>query len=177
MRSSTDPPRPSYTAQPGEAIRVFRNVDGAFSIGRGRITIDAADMRFVTDVVGDVGRIVHNSGGETVIRRGDALGHRIRIVQPDPPTEPPNAWIMPDDLSAAAAAGIAIGRGEADGGTERGTGTGCGSTIAYDPADWPRHGDPHSPSSEAVLLTMLRQANRNAAGESDPTLPDWGDTG
>jgi hypothetical protein len=177
LRAPTDPGRPNYTARPGEAIRVFRDEDGGFAIGRGRITIVADDARFVTAVVADIGRIVHSSGGEAVVRQGDALGQQVRIVKSDPPTEPPNAWITPDDLPAAAAAGIAIGRGEADGGTGRGTGAGCGSTIAYDPADWPRHGDPHSPSSEAVLLTMLRQANRNAAGKSDPTLPDWGDAG
>jgi hypothetical protein len=175
LRAPTDTGRPSYTARPGEAIRVFRDEDGAFAIGRGRITIAAADMRFVTDVVGELGRIVHSSEGEEVIRQGDALGHRLVIVEPDPPTEPPNGWVIPDDLGAATAAGIAIGREEAEGGARCGTGTGCGSTIAYDPADWPRSGDPHSPSSEAVLMIMLRQANRNAAGASDPTAPDCGD--
>jgi hypothetical protein len=175
LRASANPPRPSYTARPGEAVRVFRNDDGGFAIGVGRVTIAGDDARFVTAVVGDIGRIAHNSDGAAVIRQGDALGREIRIVKPDPPSEPPNAWIIPDDLAAAVTADKPVGLGEADGGTMRGTGAGCGSTIVYDPADWPRRGDPRSPSSEAVLLTMLRQANRNAAGKSDPSLPDWGD--
>lgn len=153
---------------------MFRNTGGGFAIGRGRITIDAADMLFVTNVIGDLGRIVHNPEGEAVIRQGDALGHRIRIVRPDPPTEPPNGWVIPDDLAAATAAGIAID-GEAEDGAKRGTGAGCGSTIAYDPADWPRPGDPDAPSSDAILMIMLRQANLNASGASNSAAADWGD--
>ncbi len=172
MANSTTP---DYTARPGEAVRVFRIADGSFAIGVGRVRIAAGDMRFVADVVGNLGRIVHTAEGEAVFRHGDALGRPIVIIKPDPPTEPPNAWIIPDDLAAATAEGVAIGRGEAEGGAGRGTGAGCGSTIAYDPADWPRQGDRHSPTSDAVLLAMLRQANRNAAGKSDPALPDWGD--
>lgn len=153
---------------------MFRNVGGGFAIGRGRITIDAADMLFVTNVIGDLGRIVHDPEGEAAIRQGDALGYRIRIVRPDPPTEPPNGWVIPDDLVAATAAGIAID-GEAEGGAKRGTGAGCGSTIAYDPSDWPHPDDPHSPSSDAILMMLLRQANLNAAGASNAAAADWGD--
>jgi hypothetical protein len=174
LRAPTDTGRPSYTARPGEAIRVFRNEDGAFAIGRGRITIAAADMRFVTDVVRDLGRIVHGPEGEEVIRQGDALGHRLVIVKSDPPTEPPNGWVIPDDIGAATAAGIAFGREDAEGGCKWGTGAECGSTIAYDLADWTHRSDPRSPSSDALLMIMLRQANRNATGASDPTAPDWG---
>jgi hypothetical protein len=169
--------RPNYTARPGEAIRVFRTANGDFAIGMGRITIAATDMRFVADVVADLGRIVSTAEGERVIQQGDGFGHRIVITKPDPPTEPRNAWIVPEDLTAAAAAGLALGEAAAEGGARVGTGTGCGSTIVYEPADWPWPGVRHSPSSEAVLTTLLRQANRNAAGTSDPAAPDWGERG
>ena len=150
---------------------MFRGDAGDFAIGAGRVTIAATDMRFVTDVVADLGRIVNTPSGEEIIRQGDAFGHRVTIVQPDPPTEPPNGWVIPDDLAAATAAGVVIQVGN----TPRcGTGTGCGSTIVYDPADWPWRGDPHSPSSASVLMVMLRQANHNAKGASDPTAADWG---
>jgi hypothetical protein len=79
-------------------------------------------------------------------------------MKPDPPTEPPNGWIVPDDIAAATSGGA-----------------GCGSTIVYDPADWPRRGDPRSPTSVEILLILLRQANLNAAGTSNPALPDWGE--
>jgi hypothetical protein len=159
--------QPNYTARPGEAIRVFRTGNGDFAIGGGRIAIAADDMRFVTEVIGELGRIVHTVQGEAVIREGDALGRRVLIVKPDPSTEPRNAWTLPDDLAAATAAGLAVAGGRG--------GTGTGSTIVYDPADWPRRGEAGPPSSDAVLLMMLRQANRNAAGKSDPGAPDWGD--
>jgi hypothetical protein len=163
---------PAYTARPGEAVRVFRDADGAFAIGVGRITIAPGDTRFVSGVIADLGQLVRTPVGEEVLRQGDAIGGRVRIVKPDPPTEPPNGWIMPDDVAAATAAGLSLGRGE--GGARFATGAGCGSTIVYDPADWPLPGDTGSPSSTAVLLLMLRQANMNARGASDPSKPDWG---
>ena len=86
-----------------------------------------------------------------MLARGDAVGHKVRIIQPDPPTEPPNGWIVPDDIAAATSGGA-----------------GCGSSIVYDPADWPRRGDPRSPTSVEILLLLLRQANLNAAGTSNP---------
>jgi hypothetical protein len=150
--------RPPYTAHPGEAIRVFRDDDGGFAIGIGRIKIASRDILFANEVVRDLFRIVDLPQGEEVLRRGDAIGKPVLIKKADPPTEPPNAWIVPDDLAAAT-----------------GNGVGCGSTIVYDPAQWQRLDDPRSPSSDAVLLTMLRQANLNASGKSDPSSPDWGD--
>ncbi|MGH7063372.1 MAG: hypothetical protein ACREET_04780 [Stellaceae bacterium] len=165
---------PNLTARPGEAIRVFRTADGSFAIGAGRIAVAGGDMRFVAGVVADLGRIVHGAAGEAVLREGDALGRKLIITKPVTPTEPRNAWVLPDDLAAATPAGIAIDH-VGDGGSRRGTGAGSGSTLVYDPADWPPHGGRGLPASADVLLLMLRQANRNAAGTSDPGKPDWGD--
>jgi hypothetical protein len=176
LRSRSEPGQPSYTARPGEAVRVFGDAEGGFGIGRGRLTIAAADARFVAAVVDDVGRIVHSPEGEAVLRQGDALGRPVVIVKPEQATQPPNAWIIPDDLAAARPAGVAIPAEASAGGALRGTGAGCGSRIVYDPADWPWPGDPGSPASDAILLRLLRQANRNAAGLSDPTAADWGDS-
>jgi len=171
LRAPTAPVRPSYTARPGEAILVFRDDDGSFAIGIGRVTIAPDSILFVNDVVGDLGRLAHSPEGEEVLRQGDSIGHKVRIVKPDPPTEPPNGWIVPDDLAAATARGVTLA-----GGGPAGTGTVCGSTIVYDPADWLRRGDPRSPTSVQMLLLLLRQANLNAAGKSNPAIPDWGGT-
>jgi hypothetical protein len=149
---------PSYTARPGEAVFVSRDDAGNFSIGSGRVKIGSDDILFVNDVVADLTQIAHLPEGEEAFRRGDAIGKPILVKKADPPTEPPNAWVLPDDIAAAT-----------------GNGAGCGSTIVYNPAEWPRGGDPRSPSSEAILLTLLRQANLNASGKSDPSSPDWGD--
>jgi hypothetical protein len=167
------PAKPPYTARPGEAVRVSREADGDFLVGIGRIAVAPDDVEHVDAVVADLGRLVHMLVGEAALRDGDAIGRRVRIVKPDPPTDPPNAWVVPDNPAAAAATGVALGRGP-DGAVRHGTGTGCGSTIVYDPADWPLPGDPGSPSSIDVLLTLLRQANMNARGASDPGKPDWG---
>ena len=150
---------------------MFNEADGSFAIGVGRIAIASSDMRFVADVVNDLTLIVHAPVGEQVLRQIDTLGRPIRIVRPEPPTEPPNAWTVPDDLAAATEAGLQLGQ---PGDARTGTGTGSGSTIAYDPADWPSRGHAGSPSSVDVLLMMLRQAAMNAAGRSDPSRPGWG---
>lgn len=157
MRQPRTDKRPSYTARAGEAVRVFYSDDDAtYAVGSGRVTVASTDMAYVAAVIDDLTQLAFSPPGEAVLRQGDAMGRRVRIAQPDPPTEPPNAWIIPDDHSAAT------------------SGTGCGSLIVYDPADWPRAGDRGSPSSSEILLLMLRQANTNAAGKSDPSQPDWG---
>jgi hypothetical protein len=153
---------------------VFRDDDGSFAIGVGRVKIAPDDILFANDVVGDLGRIAHSPQGEAVLRQGDAIGHPVLIKKADPPTEPPNGWIVPDDLAAATAQGATTGPADVGGGARAGTGAGCGSTIVYDPADWPRHGDPRSPTGVEILLLLLRQANTNAAGTSNPSCSDWG---
>jgi hypothetical protein len=175
--------RPAYTARPGEAIRVFRDDDGSFAIGVGRVRIvseDDIDMAYVAAVVDDLGRLAHSPAGEAALRRGDAIGLPVLIAKPSPATEPANAWAIPDDLAAATLPEISLS--SADGGSVQGTGTGCGSTILYDPADWPAglpadegaSGDPAAPDRSAILLTMIEQANANAAGKANPLRPDWG---
>jgi hypothetical protein len=134
--------RPSYTARPGEAVRVAREDDGSFAVGAGRVRIVSDDLQYVDNVVNDIARLAHMVEGVEVLNRGDTIGGAVTIARPDPPTEPPNAWMLP--------------------------GSGSAGTIVYDPADWPRPGDPHSPSSPEILLTMLREANRNATGSSNP---------
>jgi hypothetical protein len=137
------------------------------------VTIVASDNVFQFDVIADLDALVDIAAGEEALDEGDQLAQQVRIIKPDAPTNPANAWTLPDDLDAACAAGAALGRG-ADGRPRFGTGVGCGSTIVYDPTDWPWRGDPHSPSSVEVLLLLLRQANLNARGQSDPSKPDWG---
>jgi len=167
--------RPAYTARPGEAIRVFRNDDGSFAIGAGRVRIaavDDIDMAYVAAVIDDLGRLAHTPAGEEALQRGDALGHPVLIAKPSPPADPANAWAVPDDLAAAIMSGVSVRL--ADGLTVQGTGTGCGSTIVYDPADWVARDDLASRRRTDILLTMIEQANANAAGKSNPLLPDWG---
>ena len=170
---------PAYTARPGEAVRVFRSDDGSFAVGMGRVRIavpdsdtSSVDMSFVAAVIDDLGRLAHLPAGEEALRRGDAMGRPVVIVKPFPPTDPANAWTIPDDLAAASLSGLSVSG--ADGGAVEGAGTGCGSTIAYNPADWPERGSPDRPGRIEILLMLFDQANANAAGRSNPLLPEWG---
>lgn len=165
-------PRQNYTARAGEALHIFRTDQLDFGVGNGRLTIASDDPIFIDAVTRDIGRLAHTPEGDAVLRRGDALRQPVRIIKPDPATEPPNAWITPDDIGAATSTHAVVGRADG-GGPMRGTGAGCGSTIVYNPADWPRPGDPDSPDSAEVLLIALRQANANAEGRSDPSAFDW----
>ena len=156
--------RPTYTARRREALLVFRSADGALEIGKGRITIAPGTGAFFRRAVADLGQVLDAPGGTEAFEEGDALGHPVTIMQPDVPTVPPNAWTLPDDIVAATAVGLPTGQTNERGEMLTGTGAGCGSRIVYDPDDWPRHGDPASPSRHEVLLRMLRQADGYAAG-------------
>src|SRR3954470_7303126 len=128
--------RPLYSARAGEAVRVFRDGDGSFAIGLGRIRIagEGEDMAFVTSVVEVLGRLAHLPEGEAALQRGDDLNAAVLIVKPAPPTAPANAWTIPDDIAASSMPGITIRL--PNGGAVQGTGAGCGSTIVYDPSEW-----------------------------------------
>jgi hypothetical protein len=165
-------PRPNYTARAGEALHIFRTDQLEFGVGNGRLKIASDDPIFVDAVTRDIGRLAHRPEGDAALRRGDVLGRPVKIIKPDSATEPPNAWITPDDIGAASSTNAVVGKSE--GGAVRGTGAGCGSTIVYNPADWPHPGDRDSPDSVEVLLIALRQANANAEGRSDPSASDWG---
>jgi hypothetical protein len=166
MRARTAPVRPDYTARAGEPVMVFREADGSFAIGLGRVVVVSDDIVFVNGVAGDLGRLAHSAEGDAVLREGDAVGYIVRIRKSDPPTEPTNGWILSDNIADAKTMGSTTAA-IADNSTVR-IGAGCGSTIFYDPADWPRRGDPRSPASSEVLLRLLRQANLNATGRSEP---------
>ena len=86
-----DRERTPCTARPGEAVQVFRNDDGSFAIGVGRVTIAPADVGFVAEVVENLGRLVYTAAAAEVLQRGDAISCPVRIVKP----EPPNAWRGP----------------------------------------------------------------------------------
>ena len=162
--------RPAYTARRREALLIVRNADGMLEIGKGRIRIAPGTVPYFRHVVADLGRVLDAPGGAEAFEHGDALGHSVTIRQPEVPTRPPNAWTLPDDIVAATAAGVPVGQTDAKGAMLLGTGSGCGSTIVYDPEDWPLQGEPSSPVSHEVLLRLLFQANACAEGATTPPM-------
>lgn len=139
--------RPHYTARRHEALWVVRNAEGMLEIGMGRIRIAPGAVPYFRRVVAALGYVLDLPGAAEALDQGDALGRQVTIMQPKVPTNPPNAWTLPDD----------VGPGE---------GNGCGSIIMFDPDDWPRQGDPASPDSHQVLLKLLLQANDYAIDAS-----------
>lgn len=63
--------------------------------------------------------------------------------------------IEPEDRSAATSPGTATGDTSTTGDLVLGTGTGSGSRICYDPAEWPWQCDPASPTGARVLQALL----------------------
>ena len=138
--------RPDYTARPREALLIVRSADGMLEIGKGRVRIAPGATPYFRRVTMALAHVLDLPGGPEAFERGDALGRPVTIMPPPVPTVPPNAWTLPDQSGDAA----------------------CGSTIVFDPDDWPRGGDPASPSSHEVLLTLLEQANAYADGSYRP---------
>jgi hypothetical protein len=155
---------------PRPAIHVVMGPNRLLHVGPGgHIRVATKPLDYAFSVVDDLGNVVDLPDGEAVLAECDALGRSICIVKPDPPTDPPNGYVEPDDRRAATMRGIETGLATADGEPILGTGTGSGSRISYDPADWPRPGDPASPGRAQVLLALLRQAAIYAKGADNPT--------
>jgi len=162
--------RQLYVARHKAAVSVTIGPDGMYyTRHNGRIRVDGADPHFAAAALADLGEIDELPGGLEVLEHGDALGCTVIIKKPEVPTEPPNGWTLPDDIVAATAAGRPTGQPGERGATV-GSGDGCGSTVVYDPADWPRDGEARSITGPAILLRLLREANVNAAGERDPSI-------
>lgn len=160
--------RPRYTARRREALLIVRNADGMLEIGMGRVRIARGAVSYFGRVTMALAHVLDLPGGAEAFARGDELGRRLTIMQPVERTVPPNAWTLPANLQAGTTAGVPIGRVDGNGDPIVGTGTGCGSTIVFDPDDWPWQDDPASPTSHRVLLDLLLQANAYAAGVGMP---------
>lgn len=152
--------------KPPQAIPVAVGADGLLRIGAaGHIRLDPGNPDFAAGVIAALGRIAATPEGAEILRRGGAAGRIVTIEKPSVATRPPNAWTVPDNPCAATTAGQPTGERDAAGDPVLGTGTGCGSTIVYDPADWGAPGGAQSRSA-AVLQGMLEEANMNATGSS-----------
>jgi hypothetical protein len=159
-----------YAVPRRPALKVVMGPDGHLHVGPGgHIRVDAASVPFAAAVIDDLCRVANSPDGTALIAECDALGRRITIAKPAASIEPPNGTVQPDDRAAATAPGGPTGQAGETGDPVPGTGTGSGSRIFYDPAEWPWQGDPASPSGARVLLALLRQARVNAKGADNPT--------
>lgn len=163
--------RRKHTAKASAALGVFRGPDGKIHVGNpkapvpGKITIDDRDPDFAEGVANDLNRLAHTDEG---FRKYDALNKGSKpvvISKPQAKTDPPGAGTTPDDIADATQAGQPTGRKHPDGTPEQGTGKGSGTTIRYDPKDWPRKNDPSSPDGAKVLDGLLDNAAQDTNGQ------------
>ena len=167
--------RRKHTKGPKNAAFVTRAPDGMLQVGArpdggSGLLIKTENPAFADHVIEDLDKIRQTPEGEKKINDAILSDTPTVIQQPDAPTDPPSASTQADDPIGAIAPGFDTGRNTPDGKVIRGTGTGSGSTITYDPADWPRQGDPNSPTSDAQLGGMLDEAElyRNGRGGTSP---------
>lgn len=100
----------------------------------GAVHVARRDPLFVDAVLTDLMRITATSAARELLRKVYYDGYAIMIEKPDPPTDPPNAWVETNRI---------------EGTTEL--------VITYDPADWPCPAHPDSPASDVLLSQLLRE--------------------
>jgi hypothetical protein len=99
------------------------------------VRIQSAGPAFTDAVLRDLRRLTRIAAGRGLLLALREYGVTVLIRRPDPPLDPPNAWIMPPRAQAG---------GEV--------------TVVYDPADWPSIAHPGSKPGDAVLLGLLQGA-------------------
>jgi hypothetical protein len=117
------------------------------------LQIDTPEAGYAGSVVTLVARIARTPSGRAILEGIRASGCNVKIERPDPPTDPPNAWVRPRDPH---------GR------------TGMEIVIAYDPADWPSPVQLGSLPSDLVLFGLFEDALMMATGAERPNEPGAG---
>ncbi|MEO3472980.1 contractile injection system protein, VgrG/Pvc8 family [Roseomonas sp. CAU 1739] len=172
-------PRRKHSKDPKFGAFVTRGSDGTLLVGGKQdggdsgLRIKTEDPDFADRVINDLDKLHDTPEGQKKLNDAINSDKPTIIKQPDTPTDPPSASTQADNPVDAAAAGFPTGQKGPDGKPLPGTGKGSGTTVTYDPKDWPREGDPGSPTSDAQLSDMLDDAARNRDGRAG-TVP--GDT-
>lgn len=162
-------PRRKHSKGPKKTAFLTRADDGTLMVGaedapKSNLRIKSDSPEFTDRVVDDL-LTLNDKGGGGKINAAMEGNKPVVITEPDALTNPPTATMKPDSIPDSTGAGEPTGRFDKDGNMERGTGAGSGSTIVYDPSDWPRAGDPNSPTSDQKLGELLDDANANQNGE------------
>lgn len=168
-------PRRKHTKNPKSAQFITRASDGTLQVGgqdqgESGLRIRTEDPDFADRVADDLDKIEEKPEGAKKLQDMKNSDKPTIIEQPEAPTDPPSAFTEADNPVDATAAGFPTARKGPDGKPLKGTGTGSGSTVTYDPKDWPRGGDPDSPTSDQQLDGLLDEADRNRRGRAG-TVP------
>jgi hypothetical protein len=106
------------------------------------LLIDTPGPGYAGSVASLVAAIAGTRAGRSLLERIRATAVPLRIEQPSPQTNPPNAWAR-----------------------LRNTGDiGAGIVVAYDPADWPNPTQHDAPAKDVVLFRLFEHALALASG-------------
>lgn len=169
--------RRKHSKDPHRGIVLHWASDGTLGVGRkpdgsdSGLRIRTDDPDFANQMVDDIDKIRKTEEGrERII--DTVLSDKPTIIEKGAPTDPPQTGITPNHAPASVPEGQPTGRTNPDGTPETGTGMGTGSTIGYDPAAWPREGDPNSPTSADQLDGALQRSEQMRNGEVPPGTYD-----
>lgn len=171
--------RRKHTVEAKRAFVVFRGPDKKIHVGNpdnppGALTIDDRDPDFADRVATDLNNLAKTDEGMARINEANANTSRPVAIQkapaPKPGDPPAQPSFVPKDIAGGTKAGEPTGRIDKDGNIERGTGAGSGGAAVYDPKDWPRPGDPDSPTSQEQLAGLLDRANESKNGNMPGNL-------
>ncbi|WP_198372838.1 type VI secretion system Vgr family protein [Roseomonas rosulenta] len=170
-------PRRKHSKGPKNAAFVTRADDGTLQVGgnqegKSGLRIKTEDPDFADKVIDDLSKINETPEGRQKIADAINSDKPTVIEPPETPTDPPSASSKADNPVDATAPGFPTGQKGPDGKPVPGTGKGSGTTITYDPEDWPREGDPDSPTSDAQLNDLLDDAQRNRDGRAGTVKGD-----
>ncbi len=156
---------------------VANNGDGTLQFSPG-IKVDATDPDYAAQVIQDLTLMQGTQSGAALIDQLGTSGNSTTIKPGNPPPNPPNAFAQPEPNTSAGyadatAAGqpVFYGNGapatDASGNQLTGTGNGTGTTITYNPDQWPAPNTQHNAPGDVILFHEMQHANNMERSQYD----------
>ena len=149
------------------AIEVSMGKDGKLRVGGpdSVVRVDPSDPHYADKVISSIDDYNNTPEGKQKLDALQERGKPVEFEKPPVPIDPPVADVRATDAAGSTPKGQPSGVNDKDGNPILGTGEGSGSTVRYDPRDWPAQGDPDSPDDQTMLDRTIDLANKNAKGE------------
>jgi len=140
--------RKTHVAQARHGFSLTPRPDGTWQAFPG-VVINSTDPAYVDAVASDLAKINDTPSGKAMLDNLDKQNKDkglVTTIEPlDPPQNPPNAFAQSAD------------------GTKASDGTGTGTTVTYNPSEWPDSGRTQAPS-DVTLFHEMKHAEHNADG-------------
>ena len=163
-----------HTVPAPRAIDVSTGKDGKLRVGgpNSVVRVDPSDPHYADKVISSLDDYNNTPEGKRKLDELQEHGKPVEFEKPPVPIDPPVADVQATEAAGSTPKGQPSGVNDKDGNPILGTGEGSGSTVRYDPRDWPAQGDPDSPDDQTMLDRTIDLANKNAKGER--TVPPNG---